>query len=455
MAVPSTADLRAIMNLPPKDAIAYLQGKGFAITWDWHDVDAATHARSFTVAKGMRLDILQDIRNGLVDNLQQGKTLRDFQKNLTPLLQAKGWWGKQIITNAQGDAQQVQLGSPRRLSTIYQTNMQSAYMAGRYSAALEATDTHPYWMYVAVNDSRTRPSHSALHGKVWRWDDPIWQTLLPPNGFNCRCRIIALSEAEVKSRGIPIQTSAGKLSTKTVEMGVNETTGEVRQTQVTVLQTTDAAGKLVQFSPDPGFNGGPSQSHLLDNQIFAKAQRTLGNDAGIAEMQTLLLNPIRQQGYEAFVDNARRFELYVEKEQARKRVDQNKLIGIGVMTQADIAALATEGVTPHSGLIYLRDALLVGPKFERHRRAGNALTPSEFKQLPAWLAAPDAVYRQTDNNNLVYIKNAGDGQLIKVVVRANRQAYAKQGIDDVVTAFKVEASDVSSGVADGLYVQIR
>ncbi|WP_237043784.1 phage minor head protein [Pseudomonas aeruginosa] len=58
--------------------------------------------------------------------------------------------------------------------------MQSAYMAGRYAAAYEARETHPYWMYVAVMDGVTRPSHAALHGKVFRWDDPIWQHITPP-----------------------------------------------------------------------------------------------------------------------------------------------------------------------------------------------------------------------------------------------------------------------------------
>ncbi|WIK47285.1 phage head morphogenesis protein [Pseudomonas aeruginosa] len=41
-------------------------------------------------------------------------------------------------------------------------------MAGRYAAAYEARETHPYWMYVAVMDGVTRPSHAALHGKCFR-----------------------------------------------------------------------------------------------------------------------------------------------------------------------------------------------------------------------------------------------------------------------------------------------
>ena len=125
------AVLQALFGMSPEEAIAYLEGKGLRITFNWNEMLDEAHARAFTVAKVMRLDVLQDIRNGLLDALNTGKTLRQFEKVLTPLLQSKGWWDKQIVVDGQGQAQEVQLGNPRRLKTIYQTNLQSAYMAGR------------------------------------------------------------------------------------------------------------------------------------------------------------------------------------------------------------------------------------------------------------------------------------------------------------------------------------
>ena len=69
--------------------------------------------------------------------LDEGKTGRWFEKELTPLLQKKGWWGKKETVDPEtGEIERVQLGSPWRLQTIYRTNLQTAYMAGRYAGQI-------------------------------------------------------------------------------------------------------------------------------------------------------------------------------------------------------------------------------------------------------------------------------------------------------------------------------
>lgn len=252
-------DLQAILGLEPAAAIEYLKGKGYQITWDWQEMLDEAHEKAFTVAKAMRLDLLSDIRAALETSLEKGQTLKQFVTELQPVLEAQGWWGKQVIVDSQGNGELVQLGSPRRLKTIYQANLQSAYMAGRRAEQEATVDTHPYWQYVAILDGKTRPSHRALAGKVYRADDPIWKAIYPPNGFNCRCRVVALSEAAMKRRKLTLVYSAGTVRTETVEVGVNKRTGEIRTAEVTVVRTTDAAGKPVLFRTDPGFNHGPGE----------------------------------------------------------------------------------------------------------------------------------------------------------------------------------------------------
>ncbi|AZE35238.1 Phage (Mu-like) virion morphogenesis protein [Pseudomonas chlororaphis subsp. aureofaciens] len=254
---PNPADLKAIFGMEPKNAVAYLKSKGYAITWNWQEMLDQAHDQSFTVAKAMRLDLLSDIRGALETALQEGQTLKQFIADLQPVLESQGWWGQQVIVDSEGVGKLVQVGSPRRLKTIYQTNLQSAYMAGRKAEMEQTTETHPYWMYVAILDGKTRPSHRALNGQVFRHDDPIWSAIFPPNGFNCRCRVVALSEAAVKRRGLKVVSSEGRMFTETVDTGIDKRTGEVRTAPVTGLRTTDAAGKAITFRTDPGFNHAP------------------------------------------------------------------------------------------------------------------------------------------------------------------------------------------------------
>ena len=222
-------DLAYCMTLPPKKAVAYLKGKGYAVTWDWEELWQDAHAQAFTVAKATRLDILQDIREAVEKAITEGKTLAWFAKELTPVLQAKGWWGRQDLVYAEtGEINQVQLGSPWRLQTIYRTNLQTAYMAGRFQSQLENIDDRPYWQYVAILDGHTRPSHRAMNGKVFRYDDPFWGAFYPPNGWGCRCRVQALSEVGMEREGLELESGQDRMVTRQVDV-VDRRTGEVTQ----------------------------------------------------------------------------------------------------------------------------------------------------------------------------------------------------------------------------------
>ncbi len=208
MPTPAPVNLSVAIGLPPARAVEYFQAKGYAITRNWHDLWQEAHARAFTVAGAMRLDILQDIRGELQRGLNGDITEREFVRNLRPRLEALGWWGKQVqVDEATDEARLAQTGSPWRLKTIFRTNLQSAYMAGRYRQMIDNVADRPYWQYVAVMDAKTRPAHAAMNGLVFRYDDPFWQHFYPPNGFNCRCTVRALSEANLRERGIAVSES--------------------------------------------------------------------------------------------------------------------------------------------------------------------------------------------------------------------------------------------------------
>ncbi len=270
----TTPDLAFAIGLPPEEAIRYFEGKGLVLTGDWRELWQEQHAKAFTVARLAKLDVLKDIHDALNDALKDGTTERQFIKDMPPLLQKKGWWGQAIdkatgeILDAYDDisGRPVEWGSPRRLKLIYRQNMQTAYMAGRYKQQIElakadGAGSRPYWQYIAVRDSRTRPTHSALHGRVWSADDPIWASLYPPNGWNCRCRVRALSEFRMKNEGLTAESSDGQLVTRQVQAGKRPDGGPDMR-DVTGIRILDRDGRESVMLPDAGWSYNPGRAWL-------------------------------------------------------------------------------------------------------------------------------------------------------------------------------------------------
>lgn len=248
-------DIRAgfAMTLAPEKAIDWFSAKGFAPTLSWQDVQDEAHAVQFTVAGITKLDVLSDIHAGLDDALRNGTTLRQFQDKVIPMLEQKGWLGRGLVADKDGVLQGKKL-MPYRLETIFRTNIQSAYASGRYQQQMSTVTERPYWEYCAVMDSRTRPRHASMNGRVFAADDPIWQTFYPPNGYNCRCWVRALTKAQLERHPVGLESSNGRLAMTQQAVGMQ---GETRS----VMAYRDPKnGQL--FTPDAGFHLNPGRGYL-------------------------------------------------------------------------------------------------------------------------------------------------------------------------------------------------
>lgn len=199
------------IGVEPKDAIEFLrQKKMLASKVFTKELRDSALARATTIARLSSLEMTRDIYQSLETAMREGKGFHQWKKELVEEFARKGWLaGKDprisrgIDGNLLADPKTGEyFGTPRRLNTIYRVNMQAAYSAARYQRLRDNVDNRPYWQYSAVGDARTRPAHLALSGKVYRYDDPFWATFYPPNGFNCRCTVIALAERDLKRRGI-------------------------------------------------------------------------------------------------------------------------------------------------------------------------------------------------------------------------------------------------------------
>lgn len=244
-------------NLPPARAIEFFRAKGLSPSFAWQDMLHAEHDAAFTVAKMLDVDLLRDVRDAVDAALSSGQTFADFRRGIEPLLMERGWWGKaDMLDPLTGEVKPVQLGSVRRLETIFRTNLRTAYAAGHWSSIVEHADEAPYLLYDAILDGRTRPAHRAWDGKVLRVDDPWLKTHTPPNGWNCRCSLIQLDRKQLERLGKQGPDAAP--SDGTYEW-INPRTGEVLR---------------VPNGIDPGwaYNPGASRAKALGEQLAERAR---------------------------------------------------------------------------------------------------------------------------------------------------------------------------------------
>lgn len=235
---------------PPKEALGYFRAKKLKPSFSHLDVWREEHVANFTVAKATQLDVLSGIHQAAERALAEGRTFRDFAKDLKPELERQGWWGKQeVVDPLTGKKRLAQLGSPRRLKTIYETNMRTARAAGQWERIQNTKAALPFLLYQLGPSREHRPEHAAWNGLMLPVDDPFWRSHYPPNGYGCKCRVRQVSKAEAArleksgvnaqiqefdpqtdlptghftSRTLPVRTTAPQIETRP---WVNRRTGE-------------------------------------------------------------------------------------------------------------------------------------------------------------------------------------------------------------------------------------
>ena len=250
---------------PPQDAIRYLEQKFPKASWAYTDLLDNAHDRAFVVAKMVDVDLATTVQRSIIDAMQEGKGYKAWAKDIDKVLAKSGWYDGQINVDAQGNAKKVVTGGQHRLETIYRTNVAAAYEAGRQQVIFNDRDDDPfgYVMYSAIMDNRTRPTHKALHGKVMEKSDPAWSSISPPNGYNCRCTIVELTQGQIDRYGYKVTKSEGKLSTQVVELPNG------KEAQRTLFELDNGA----VFKTDVGFNHAPKilpMQTLFDKAILAE-----------------------------------------------------------------------------------------------------------------------------------------------------------------------------------------
>ena len=365
---------------PPAEASAYFRQKGDRPAFRWTEVWGEEHAHAFTVAKAVQADVLKAIRSSLQKAIDQGRPFEAWSRDLTPELQRLGWWGvKEMADPATGEVKPAQLGSPRRLATIYDANLRSARAAGQWDRGQRTKAVLPFWLYQLGPSIDHRPEHVAKEGVILPVDDPFWDAWFPPNGWGCKCWLRQITRAEAQRRGGP--SAPIEVPTKAWRRQRDDGTWETAQVPVGI---------------DPGWqtNPGKARSETLMRNLVDRL-----TDHGEADARALMSGMWEGSTPEVLASLGRRVfaPVAIAPEHVRRELGGE---GQVVMVGADTLAA----------------------KVDKHGRGRRGLRPADFGRVQEILDRGELVERSGRNRAfalktsegwwLAVVKPAPGGELI-------------------------------------------
>lgn len=188
-------DIEAIFtrtDMTFEEAVQYFRERVPVTADEFYAIAEEYRGLAFTVSGYTKAQILKRFYEELLAAIEAGNTFSEFRLNMNEFLKNEGYEGL----------------APLQADNIFRTNVQTAYHVGHYRQMTDPAvmALRPYWMYDAVEDVHTRPTHLAMGGRVFPADSPVWDTWYPPNGFRCRCTVRTLSKRQVEQRGLTVET---------------------------------------------------------------------------------------------------------------------------------------------------------------------------------------------------------------------------------------------------------
>ena len=240
---------------------------------------------------------------------------------------------------------------------------------------------------------------------VFRYDDPFWGAMYPPNGWNCRCRVAAYSESRLKRRGLKVSDSAGHMVTRVVET-VNRQTGEVTRRTVTGYRH-GGKGSLESFT-DAGFSYNPGKVWLEDAlaNVPEPAQATTWKDMG--------LRPLRDVPAEERLPAPELLPVAESQEEAEKRLAE--ALGFTDERQRIVK-------TPMGSRVIRRELLahMVEKRADARERFANYVLPTLERPFEVWLKQHEdgklresyiGLFHEAKYSLLVVVRINRDGSLV-------------------------------------------
>lgn len=155
----------SIGTFTPVEAIDYLQNKA---------IDASRDEDVF---------ITKNTRTLLVNGMKNGKTESEIVFELEEFFDNY----KMLQKTPQGEIARIE-DIPGRLNTVVRTNLSDSYNQGRLAMYnnKDVRDFISAMQYSSIIDQNTTDFCRSYDKKIYKANDPFWNSLTPPNHFNCR-----------------------------------------------------------------------------------------------------------------------------------------------------------------------------------------------------------------------------------------------------------------------------
>lgn len=176
--------------LPFDAAEEFWRAKRLVRSWD--ELGAATYEQA--VAYGFK-----------VAGITADSLLRQMHEDIERAIA-----GETSIDALITDLREKYLLKEKHAQVVARTNIQTAYHWGHYRQLTTpaVVQTFPIWAFDVVDDDDTSDICLALVGQAYPADSSIWDSLYPPNHYNCRTTVVALTSAEAAEQGFAVQTNA-------------------------------------------------------------------------------------------------------------------------------------------------------------------------------------------------------------------------------------------------------
>lgn len=414
--MPAVADSPVRLGIiEPREAVAAFQRRDLLQpSFRWQDVWQEEHSTALAVAGVQRLDVLQVFKDAFDSKWKEGTSLADFAKAVKPQLAAKGFWGDVEVKDKDTGETRITRFDDRRLRLIYDVNVRQSYAAGQWARIQRNKARMPFLIYKTMDDGHVRPEHHAWHNLVLPVDHVFWHTHFPPNGWRCRCKVIAIDQV-----GIDRLVAAGQKFTfeappEQLVNYVNPRTGEVA---------------AVPRGIDPGFayNPGRERDAALYEQTLRKAWAASPLSAAVAVAQATF------ERAEMVTAATKRFGDWVDviegQMDAGQFHPQGHLQYVGALQPKVLRQLDRLGVTPDSAAIAVRDEDVIHALRPAKAEQGVGVDPSVYRRLPELMERASAVLldKTKERPALLYVVDLvqADGQVAKLVVQLDQPLTVK------------------------------